>query len=154
MSKFVRSLPIIAVLLGCSRSEAADDKRDANDPLTVALGAATGAFFFESHDKIGVCEIAGAKGADLTELQKKLDITLRLLKGIDGMLDAVHKDKKTDENDKKFITEATAVSDLIKKEAEALKAFLNSKDDKDGEKYREARKEAEGRLKALLGIKK
>jgi hypothetical protein len=46
------------------------------------------------------------------------------------------------------------IRDLIKKETEALKAFLTSKEDKDGEKYREARKEAEGRLKALLGIKK
>jgi hypothetical protein len=131
----------------------ADEKKEAS-PLLVAFGASVGALLFETHDKIGVCELAaGKEGVSAKEIETKLTITTNILKVLIDNLAKAREDKLLSDADRTFVSKSTDAAKLIQEEANALKTFIGSKDEKDGARYRDARKKAEQEIRLILGIK-
>src|SRR5262245_29779679 len=114
----------LGLCLASAARAAADDKKDGG-PLLVAFGASVGALLFETHDKIGTCELLAAKeGVVAKDIEKKLEITSNILNVLIDNLAKAREDKLLSDADRTFCAKATDTAKLIQEEANALRAFI------------------------------
>ena len=125
-----------------------------NSPLLAALGSTLGALLFEEHDKILLCEKFIGQVNEVESTRKRLTVSANLLNIVNQNMTKALDDPRLTPNDIKFLTAAIETSKMILKQAELLKAYMSSKNDKDRTAYLEARDLAHQDLNRLLGIKK
>lgn len=145
---------ILCGLFATPNHARAGDKKEGSQ-LLVAFGASVGALLFETHDKIGICEIAaGRDGVNAKEIETKLAITSNVLKVLIDNLAKAREDKLLSDADRTFVAKATDAARLVQEEAHALKDYIVSKDAKDKARYQDSRKKADQEIRLILGIKK
>lgn len=132
----------------------AQEKKEPTGQMLVAFGASVGGLLFESHDKIAVCEKAIAKDPTIAnDVVTKLAITANIQKVLIANLVKAREDKLLSDSDRAFVDKATETAKLVQEEANALKTYISSKDEKDAAHYREVRKKADVEIRLILGIK-
>lgn len=145
---------MLVVLWSAPARLQAQEKKEPTGQLLVAFGASVGGLLFESHDKIAVCEKAIAKEpAIANEVVTKLAITANIQKVLIANLIKAREDKLLSDSDRAFVDKATEAAKLVQAEANALKTYIGSKDEKDAAHYREVRKKADAEIRLILGIK-
>lgn len=131
-----------------------EEAPDANTVVPEALGALSGAFLYQTNMIIGLIGDAKAKGSyDEPTANAVLDGAIGMCAVVDKQWEALHNNGGLSEEDKASIAEMGAAGDLVKKQGEELKAFWQTKDEKHGKAYQEAREQAIARINKILGIK-
>ena len=144
-------LTVLVALGGAPAARAADDTEGA---LLRALGGSVAAYLFEAHQKVGVLNDAKAKKVyDKDTLDKEIGVTINILKVVDKQM-ADLLEAGIPASEKKTVKTVKAIIGKQIKAAEGLKAYWDSKDPDDLEKYTTNREAAWEELRKLMGIDK
>jgi hypothetical protein len=121
--------------------------------LVESLGALTGVHLYQAHANLGILNDARAKGVYRDKVARQHLLTaLNLIGLVDKQLAAVGK-AAIPADDRKGFEAMRRLNGMLRRQAEALKAFWDSKDKKDLQRFLKLRAETSTRIADLLGIK-
>ena len=144
-------LSLFALVLATPAPARADAETEG--ALLRALGGATAAYLYETHQKVGIIADARTKKVyDLETCEKEIQVTVNILKVVDKQMADLLKSDLADAEKKTVRTVKAIISKQIKA-AEGLKSYWDSKDNDDLDTYKTNREEAWTELKKLMGLK-
>ena len=144
-------LSVLALFVGAPAVRAADDAQDA---LLRALGGATAAYLYETHQKVGILADARTKKLyDKDTCDKEIGVSINILKVVDKQM-ADLLDAGIPASEKKTVKSIRTIISKQIKSAEGLKTYWGSKDSDDLDTYQTNRDAAWEELRKLMGLDK
>ena len=121
--------------------------------LLRALGGATAAYLYETHQKIGIIVDARSKKSyDQATCDREIQVSINVLKVIDKQMGELLKSELAD-SEKKTVRQVKSIISGQLKSAEALKSYWENRDPDDLDTYKVNRVESWKELKKLMGLK-
>jgi hypothetical protein len=166
--KYLLAAVVTLVLVGFSslawvvaqeKSSAVKDKKttagadkDGRQTLLEAVGALAGSQLYQTYLNIGFIADGRAEGTyDDGDAVQLLGSVLELLDALDKQLEKVGK-LALDEEDRASMVEVRKLSGLLRRQGKELRAFWETDDKKEGDRYDKTRQEAWAGISKLLGI--
>ena len=146
----VALLAVVVVGLVSPRARA-DAKTEG--ALLRALGGATAAYLYETHQKIGIIvDARNKKTYDQATCDREIQVSINVLKVIDKQMAELLKSNLED-SEKKTVRQVKSIISNQLKSAEALKSYWVNRDPDDLDTYKVNRMESWKELKKLMGLK-
>jgi hypothetical protein len=150
----VRTVSIFSVLVVFAGSPAVRAADDTEGALLRALGGATAAYLFETHQKIGMLNDARTKKLyTADQCDQEITVTINILKVVDKQMGELL-DSNIAAGEKKTVKSVRTIIQKQIKAAEALKSYWSSKDSDDLSDYRTNRDAGWEELRKLMGLEK
>lgn len=136
---------LVAAALIVSPGYAGDDDEDSDDTSAslTTLGVVSTAYFYQAHLTIGLLADAREKGLYSREKCSQLQqVNIQLLDLTQKQFNDLAKKEELSANDAKAIKEFGRLSELLRKEAQAIDTYWKSESDQDFKKYTAAHDQA------------
>jgi hypothetical protein len=144
----------VVLTLALAGPARAAEKADRETTLVENLGVLAGVHLYQTHANIGLINDARAKGVyDDKVARQHLLTALNLIALVDTRLDTLSK-TNIPKDDQTAFQKMRRLNGLLRKQAETLKAFWDSKDKKDLEAFVKVRAETSAKIGELLGFGK